>query len=169
MLDEIFGQDAFTNEICWCYSGPSVAKHSLPRKHDVILFYKIGKATFNQIRIPYQAKLSVGGKKSWASEEIDASEYEKKGKLLEDWWVDIPALQRNEKEKVGYATQKPIALMKRIIEMTTNEGDLVFDPMCGSGSTGHAALLSNRKFVGCDKSDIALEKADARLSNIANA
>ncbi len=166
ILDKLLGRSSFINEIIWCYSGPSVAKYNLPRKHDVLLYYRIGNAPFNPQRIPYKA-LSAGGKTSWCGEKLDVEKYLARGKLLEDWWTDIAALQRNEGEKVGYKTQKPLKLLKRIIALFSNENDLVFDPMCGSGTTGHAALNLKRRFVGCDIDPKAVEIAQKRLGAIA--
>lgn len=165
LCDKIFGYNNFRNEIIWCYSGPSVCKVKLPSKHDVILFYSKSKNyNFNPIRIPYQKGLTVGGKTSWSGQKADTTEYLKKGKLLEDWWNDIPALQRNEKEKLGYPTQKPIKLLKRIITMSSNEGDIVLDLYCGSGTTLEAARDLKRQYVGIDSSASAIELCRKRLS-----
>jgi site-specific DNA-methyltransferase (adenine-specific) len=164
LCDKIFGYNNFRNEIIWCYSGPSVCKVKLPSKHDVILFYSKSKNyNFNPIRIPYQKGLTVGGKTSWSGQKADTTEYLKKGKLLEDWWNDIPALQRNEKEKRGYPTQKPIKLLKRIITMSSNENDIVLDPYCGSGTTLEAARDLKRQYIGIDNSASAIELCKERL------
>lgn len=163
ICDEIFGEEAFNSEVVWCYSGPSKAVRWFPRKHDVILFYAKGTPVFRMPRVPYAAGFSVGGKKSWAKKGVSAEAYLERGKALEDWWTDIPALQRNEREKTGYKTQKPEALLRRIIETTTEKGDVVLDPFCGSGTTGAAALSLERGFVGVDVSEEALAITDRRL------
>lgn len=166
MLDDIFGLDNFRNEIVWCYSGPSNAKTKFPQKHDTIFLYsKSGKITFNIQRISYQGKLSVGGKSSWAGKSKDINTYLDKGKAIEDWWIGIPALQRNESEKVGYQTQKPLALLERIIKTSSNENDIIADFFCGSGTTGVACKNLNRNFIGIDISKKAIELAKKRISS----
>lgn len=162
IMDQIFGRNNFQNEIIWGFSSPSVASRYLPRKHQTILWYGMGNYTFNKIRIPYTSKLSVGGKASWAKKDVDASKYVEKGKSLEDWWIDIPYLCRNESEKVGYDTQKPLALAKRILEIFSNEGDTVLDPFMGSGTFPYQADKMNRNAIGCDISNKAIEIAKGR-------
>lgn len=163
--DDIFGENNFRNEISWCYSGPSVAKRWFPKKHDQILWYGIGDYTFNQQRIPYAKGLRVGGSTGW-SEKKDTTEYLERGKLLEDWWCDIPALMRNESERTGYLTQKPLKLLTRIIDTFSKPGDMVVDPMCGSGTTLVAAVKSGRNTIGCDINEKAIEIAKTRLKEI---
>jgi len=160
--DAIFGRNNFQNEIIWCYTNPSSVKAHLPRKHDNILWYGIGDYAFNQEFVPYTGNLRVGGKTSWNS-DVKLENYLDKGKKLEDYWTDIPALCRNESEKLGYPTQKPIKLMERIIKMFSNKGDLVCDPFCGSGSFLEAARLLERNFVGYDISLQACEIVKKRL------
>lgn len=166
-MDKIFGRDNFRNEIIWCYSNPSQNTRYLPRKHNTILWYGMGKYTFNSPRIPYTSSLKVGGKTGW-KQSTDTTSYLEKGKLLEDWWTDIPALCRNEPEKTGYATQKPNKLMQRIVEVYSNEGDRVLDPFCGSGSTLEACARLGRFPVGCDINPAAIELSRSRLDCIVN-
>jgi DNA modification methylase len=166
MMDSIFGEDNFLNEIVWCFSGPSVAKSALPRKHQTILWYGRGKHTFNSPRIPYKA-LSVGGETSWSGKKLDVEKYLARGKLLEDWWIDIPSLQRNEKEKTGYATQKPNKLLDRIIQTFSKVDDLVYDPMMGSGTTLEAAIRNGRRAAGADISPEACKITKERLELLA--
>lgn len=162
VADTIFGRDNFQNEIIWCYASPSSSKTHLPRKHDTILWFGVGKYAFNQPLIPYEGKLSIGGKTSW-NPDVKKEDYLKKGKKLEDYWTDIPSLCRNEKEKLHYSTQKPLALMKRIIETFSNPGDLVMDPFCGSGSFLDAANKLGRSCIGFDISNKAIEVSKKRL------
>ena len=162
-LDKVLGRENFQNEIIWGFSGPSVSKRHLPRKHGVVLWWGLGDYPYNPVRVPYKEGLSVGGKTSWAKGEADVEGYLEKGKLLEDWWVDIPALVRNEKEKRGYATQKPVKLLERIVGMLSNKGGLVIDPMFGSGTTGLAALRLGRSFLGSDLNPEALKIAEQAL------
>jgi DNA methylase len=158
-LDKILGRNNFRNEIIWCYSGPSVAKSHFPSKHDCLYWYGIGKYPFNIQRIPYVGLGSAKGS-SWGgmTPEIVKAKLER-GKAIEDWWIDIPSLQRNEKEKRGFATQKPKKLLDRIILALSNPGDLVFDPMVGSGSTAISAISNGRRFFGCDKNQTAVDMA----------
>jgi adenine specific DNA methylase Mod len=150
LCDSIFGEKNFKNEVIWGFTGPSNASRWLPRKHQTLLWYGLGEYTFNQPRVPYKANLSVGGKTSWAKQTKDVEEYIKRGKALEDYWIDIPALVRNEPEKIGYPTQKPLKLLERIITIWSNEGDRVLDPFCGSGSFLLAAQSLNRIAIGAD-------------------
>lgn len=167
-MDKIFGRNNFRNEIIWGFSNPTSVKRWLPRKHHTILWYGMGEYTFNQPRVPYKTKMNVGGSSAWSKDKIPWEYYEKKGKLLEDWWVDIPAICRNEPEKNGYATQKPLKLMERIVSTWSNTGDRVLDPFCGSGSFLEAALLAKRFPVGSDKNSEAISIAKNRLDSINN-
>lgn len=162
-MDKIFGRDNFRNEIIWGFSNPASAKRWLPRKHHTILWYGIGDYIFNQPRIPYKTKMNVGGSTAWSKKKIPWEEYEKKGKLLEDWWVDIPAICRNEPEKNGYATQKPNKLMERVVTTWSNRESRVLDPFCGSGSFLEAALINERFPIGSDKSSEAITISKKRL------
>jgi site-specific DNA-methyltransferase (adenine-specific) len=83
---------------------------------------------------------------------------------LSDVW-DIPYLNPKAKERVGYPTQKPLLLLERIINLVTNENDLVLDPFCGSGTTCVAAMLAKRQYIGIDESEAAIALAQSRLSN----
>ncbi len=163
--DRIFGRKNFRNEIIWAYSSPSVAKRFMPRKHDTILWYGRGDYVYNPERVPYADGLAVGGETSWAGEKKDTSDYIDRGKLLPDWWTDIPSLCRNEKERRSYKTQKPIKLLLRIVKMFSNEGQTIMDPFCGSGTTIEAAVQLGRYGVGADISAEACEITRLRCSD----
>lgn len=163
MADRIFGYDNFRNEIIWGFSGPSIARNHLPRKHQNLLWYGLGDYPFNQVRVPYTKRLSNAGKKSWSGKDLDVDAYMARGKLLESWWTDIPALQRNEKEKTGWRTQKPLKLLQRIVGMFSNPEQRVYDPFMGSGTTLEAALTLGRSAVGCDRDPVAVELARTRV------
>jgi len=156
-MDKIFGFKNFKNEIAWCYSGPSVCKSHFPRKHDIIYWYGVGKNTFNVQRIPYKSLSNAKGSSWGGISEAKRKEMLNRGKMVEDFWTDIPALVRNEKEKRGYKTQKPKKLLDRIVHGMSNEGDLVVDPMVGSGTTMVSALDLGRNFIGCDTSAEAIK------------
>ncbi len=171
VLDEIFGKNNFRNEIIWCYKRPSAPKQrQLPRLHDVIFWYSKGeKWAFNgdSIRVPYaQSSLDRAGYAANASKMTDGGVVELKdgGKLPEDWW-DIPMLKGNSRESTGYPTQKPLALLHRIIRASSNEGDIVMDPFCGCATTCVAAQQLGRKWIGIDIEKQAANILIERLSN----
>lgn len=146
LMDAVFGADNFRNEIIWSYGlgGSSPKRYS--RKHDVILFYtKSDRYTFNKPQTPATSQRLKGQMKG-----------------ATDVW-DIPSLNNMAKERTGFPTQKPLALYERIIEASTNPGDLVLDPFCGSGTTLVAAERLNRRWMGIDTNPTALETARGRL------
>ncbi|MCL2016616.1 MAG: site-specific DNA-methyltransferase [Defluviitaleaceae bacterium] len=178
ILDEIFGSKNFRNEIIWHYKRWSSNKSALQSQHQVIYFYGKTKASkFNTLYTDYSATTNIdqilqertrdehgkskyktdsGGNIVWAKE--------KKGVPLGDVW-EIPYLNPKAHERVGYPTQKPVLLLERIIEISTNVGDIVLDPFCGSGTTLVAAKLLNRRFVGIDISSDAVNIATSRTEN----
>ena len=181
LLDAIFGHANFRNEIVWCYTGPSNTRRWFPRKHDTVFFYaKSADATFNRdaVRIPYSAETlarrgRIEGEQSIISPSAEtqdrrgADAVEQRfgqGKVPEDWWNDIPVLT-NQRERMGYATQKPLALLERIIKASSNEGDVVLDPFCGCATTLEAAERLGRRWVGIDIAIHAIRRvASVRLS-----
>ena len=168
-LDHIFGRKAFRNEIAWCYAGPSVSNRDFPRKHDTILRYAAGKEwTFNAdaARMPCKT-LNLGGHGPTGkgiTQEM-REKYLLRGKLCEDWWEGIYPVQRTNSEGTGYPTQKPIKLLERIIGASSNAGDMVLDPFCGSGTTLVAAKRLGRKYIGIERNPDAIEIARKRLSD----
>lgn len=163
-MDRIFGNGdpskgvkCFRNEIIWCYSGANNASKYFPKKHDNILWYSKGKNyTFNQhdILIPSRSTAKY-------YKDENGREYTKKGgkiyyrksqngKIPEDYWIDINMLHHIAKERLGYPTQKPLALLERIIKASSNPGDVVFDPFCGCGTSIDAAKELGRKYIGID-------------------
>ncbi|MDD9821790.1 MAG: DNA methyltransferase [Gammaproteobacteria bacterium] len=169
IMDCVFGVGNFRNEIVWCYTGPSGAKYNFPAKHDVVLRYTKSQVwTFNadSVRIPYKELHSDKGKgaKFWGDKgklqnEETRKRYEARGKVPEDYWLDIPSGGHiPPDERLGYPTQKPLALLERIIEVSSNKGDLVLDPFCGCGTTAEAAWKLKRRFVGIDISSYAITR-----------
>ena len=170
VMDQIFGGGNFRNEVLWCYSGPARATRYYAKKHDAILFYtKSDDYTFNVQRTPYDpstitrrrhAETTKGGIKfQGMSEEALVA-----GKALSNWWSDIPSGgQISRKELLGYPTQKPIALLERVIKASSNEGDVVLDPYMGSGTTIEAAAKHGRKFIGIDVTHHAVATTRSRL------
>lgn len=170
ILDEVFGEDNIVNEIAWCYTGPTKQTNNFPKKHDTIFYYAKNKQNkvFNTdaIRVPYKALHQGGG---YFGEGIDADlekEYREKGKVVEDWWVDISPVDRLVKEQTKYPTQKAEGLLERIIKASTNEGDVVADFFMGSGTTQAVAQKLGRKWIGCDINIGALQTATKRLNQI---
>jgi site-specific DNA-methyltransferase (adenine-specific) len=149
LLDEIFGPENFINEIIWAYDYGGRSKKRWPAKHDNILFYAKDSEqyTFNveEIeRIPYMAPALVGEEKA------------ARGKLPTDtWWHTI--VSPTGKEKTGYPTQKPLGILRRIITASSNPGELVLDFFAGSGTTGIAALESDRRFLLVDSNEEAID------------
>lgn len=156
MLDDIFGRDCFQNEIIWSYDYGGRAKQKWPAKHDTIFWYSRDpeKFTFNLDacdRIPYMAPGLVGPEKA------------ARGKTPTDvWWHTI--VPTNGKEKTGYATQKPLGILERIVRVHSNPGDLVLDFFAGSGTTGEAAAKNGRRFILIDNSHAAIEVMERRLA-----
>ena len=168
LMDEIFGEDKFRNEIVWCYTGPTNQKNNFPRKHDLIFLYdKSEQYVFNSdsVRIGFKKSTKTGGKTSLAGKQNDSvlEELDKKGKIVEDWWIDIADLGKVHTQDVGYATQKPEALLERIIKASSNEGMLVADFFGGSGVTAAVANRLGRKFVHCDIGINSIETTRDRL------
>lgn len=155
ILDDVFGKDNFRNDIIWCYTGPTNQKNNYPRKHDNILYYvKSSNYIFNadDIRIPFVKSNKTGGKTSFAGKKSDLilESIDEKGKVVEDWWVDIADMGKVHSENAGYATQKPMKLLERIIKASSNEGDLVCDFFGGSGTTAAVAERLGRRWITCD-------------------
>lgn len=161
LLDEIFSADNFQNEIIWRYATGGVPLRSFARKHDTILYYTKGRGhTFHRL----QEKKYLAHRMS----RRGVPEYRDEGgwyrfRFLDDVW-DIPWLTQDSRERTGYPTQKPLALLDRILRATTDPGDLVADFCCGSGTTAVAAAALGRRWLACDTSPIAIEIAEKRLA-----
>jgi DNA modification methylase len=168
ILDEIFGADGvFINEIIWAYHGPSPIKTAFNRKHDTILAYAKSKDyVFNSdaVREPYSPN-TVATFKSSRKAGFGKVPNLERGKVPEDWWY-FPVVARLHNERTGYPTQKPEALLERIILASSNKGDLVADFFCGSGTTSFVAAKHGRKFITCDESLRAVHTARGRLAGI---
>ena len=167
ILDEVFGTDAIRNEIAWCYRGGGVPKTAFARKHDLIFYYvKSDAAVFHPQYTPYSeaSKALVEGR---GGTSIDGRERDlDRGAHMPDWWEDINSLQTWSPERTAYPTQKPEALLERIIEASTNEGDLVGDFFCGSGTTIAVAERLGRRWIGSDLGRFAIHTARKRVIEI---
>jgi site-specific DNA-methyltransferase (adenine-specific) len=147
LLDALFGAENCRNEIVWHYKTGGVSKRWFSRKHDTILFYSKSKRyTFH----PQKEKSYLAHKYGFANVEIeqDAQGYFRRAAMRDVW--DIPALRGNQPEASGYPTQKPLALYERIIRASSNAGDIVLDPFCGSGTTAVAAERLGRQWLAMD-------------------
>ena len=169
LMDAIFGEKQFRNEIVWCYTGPgSPQMRQFNRKHDVIFWYaKGGEWTFNKddIRISHKdGGPHPGGFKGGATKPDDPH-YGSQGKIPETWWTDIAIAARSSSQYLGYPTQKPLALLERIIRASSNLGDLVLDPFCGCGTAADAAASLGRGYLGIDISGIAVRVMQQRLES----
>ncbi len=170
IMDEVFGADNLRNEIIWCYTGPQRANKTFSRKHDDILFYSKSKLNnFIIQRVQHKSGLhGVGGfgfKNIIEKSENNLSSLEEQGKVLEDWWNDISTVGRLINELEGYPTQKPEALLERIIKASSNPGDIVFDCFMGSGTTQAVAMKLGRRFLGADINLGAVQTTTKRLIN----
>ena len=171
LLDCIFVDrgGTFRNEIIWCYTGPGSPKmRQFNRKHDTIFWYTKGKKwTFNKdsVRLPYKdGTPHSGGFVEKDGARLISDEYTI-GKVPETWWRDIAVVARSKHERTGYPTQKPLALLHRIIKASSNEGDIVMDPFCGCATTCVAAQQLGRKWIGIDIEKQPVKILIDRLSN----
>ncbi len=178
LLDRVFGAEQFRSEIIWHYRRWSNARRALLPAHQTLYLYtKSDEYVFNPMYGEYSPATNVDqllqrrvrdvhGKAVYERDEngrvIAAAR--KKGVPLSDVW-DIPYLNPKARERVGYPTQKPVLLLERIIRLTSEPGDLVIDPCCGSGTTLVAASLLGRRSLGIDVSKAALRVARGRLAS----
>jgi len=163
-LDRIFGYERFVNEIVWCYkSGGASPKRRFSRKHDVLLLYAKGRdhyfaapreKSYNRGRKPYR----FAGVEEFQDE---GGWYTLVG--MKDWW-EIDMVGRTARERTGYSTQKPLALLERVVEACCPAGGVVGDFFCGSGTTVVAAARLGRDWIACDESDEAVRLTRERLA-----
>ncbi len=164
LLDEIFGPDRLLNEIIWVYHGPSPIRSGFKRKHDTIYVYTKSKAyTFNAdvVRTPYNpatTKTVASSPKAGFGKLPDLA----RGKVPEDWWY-FPVVARLHGERTGYPTQKPQALLERIVAASSQAGGLVADFFCGAGTTAVVADRLDRRWLACDISRLAIGTTRRRL------
>ena len=170
VMDSLFGVKQFRNEVVWCYTRMSArGQKKLSQAHDLIYWYsKSSEWIFNvdPIRLPY-----AEGSKKREGHTLNrlGSGYSKEGKTVlnplgkfpEDWVTHIPYLRG--KERTGYPTQKPLALLERIIKASSNENDVVLDPFCGCATACVAAEQLQRQWIGIDSEQKAIEVAVSRM------
>jgi DNA modification methylase len=164
LLDEIFGPERLLNEIIWVYHGPSPVRSAFNRKHDTLLLYtKSDEYTFNvdAVREPYNpntVKTFEASPKAGFGKVPDL----KRGKVPEDWWY-FPVVARMHKERTGYPTQKPAALLERILLASSNLNDRVADFFCGSGTLPVVAARLGRRYIASDGAWRAVHITRCRL------
>ncbi len=153
VMDAVFGRGNFRNEVAWCYSSGGAGSRRYPAKHDVLLVYGGGGiSVHNVLRIPY-ATPGVKGRPGFHPD----------GKMVPDWWSDIGIISTTGRERTGYPTQKPLALLDRIIRASSPPGGTVFDPFCGCATTLVAADDLARQWAGIDISPKAAELVVRRI------
>ncbi|MDF1702332.1 MAG: site-specific DNA-methyltransferase [Planctomycetota bacterium] len=150
LMDRIFGYDSFLNEVVWLYGLGGSSNRRWPRKHDNLLWYARdpGRHWFEAARIPATSQRMRGQMKK-----------------APDWW-EIPALNNMAHERTGYPTQKPLALLDRIVRSSCPPRGLVVDPCCGSGTTAVAAHAAGRSFVVGDCAEEAVTVTRTRLDGL---
>ena len=162
LLDEIFGEKNFVNEIIWQYKSGGTSKTHFARKHDNILVYS--KTSKYYIDIPKEKSYNRGLKPyrfKGVEEFCDDVGWYTMVNMKDVWSIDM--VGRTSAERTGYATQKPEALMKRIVEAASMEGDLVADFFCGSGSLPAVAEKLGRRWLACDMGEIAISMCRKRF------
>ncbi|MHC5003682.1 MAG: DNA-methyltransferase [Planctomycetota bacterium] len=147
LLDAVFGTDCFLNNVVWLYGLGGSSSRYWPRKHDDLLWYarQAGAHHFEPAMVPARSVRMRGQEKK-----------------APDWW-DIPSINNMAGERVGYPTQKPLALLRRVVGSSSPAGGLVLDPFCGSGTTLVAARELGRRWIGIDREPAAIAIARTRL------
>ena len=154
-LDALFGRDCFLNELIWAYDYGAKSTRRWPAKHDTILVYvkDPDRYLFDSTAVDREPYMAPG---------LVTPEKAARGKLPTDvWWHTI--VGTNAAERTGYATQKPLGILRRIVQASSAPGDLVLDLFAGSGTTGAAAAALDRRFLLCDTSPDAVDVMRARL------
>lgn len=188
MLDEIFGYSlnaegpGFKNEIIWQYQSGGRARQHYARKHDTILLYtrseqycfhaeRVGERRGAQKRNHMRKELDADGQVHWTITSAGRTYSYSEDSLMtpSDVWNGISHLHQRDPERTGYATQKPEALLERILLASSEEDDLVLDACCGSGVTPAVAEQLGRRWIACDQSESAISITRARLLRTANA
>ena len=178
ILDGVFGEKNFRSEIIWTYKRWSNSHKGLLPAHQTIFFYSKGpnykfnvlmgeySPTTNVDQILQDRERNADGKAVYKRDKEGniVTSAEKKGVPLSDVW-EIPFLNPKAKERTGYPTQKPIELLDRIIKISTDEGDMILDPFCGSGTALVSATLLNRQYIGIDNNHDAIELCRERLQS----
>lgn len=194
ILDEVFGDNNFRNEIVWHYPGREMHINTkFNAKHETILFYARSSATeirMSQVAIAYNRAERLKGLRRKVHRDKDGREWVwetrgqaagqkpykryvdeiiSQGRPLSDVWSDLQFLRGNHPERTGYPTQKPASLVERIVRASTNEGDVVLDAFVGSGTTCAVAETNNRRWIGIDCGKLSIYTVQRRLLNLRKA
>ena len=170
MMDTIFGEDNFRNEIIWCYRGAGYPKKDFGKRHDIVLRYsKTNNYYINidAVRENYaettkqRFKHYIGNIRK--GKDFGIQQLNPLGKHPDDWW-EIQPVAPSAKERKGYPTQKPLKLLERIIKASSKENDVILDPFCGCATTGIASEILNRNWIGIDISIKAYDLVRERLT-----
>lgn len=175
LMDAVFGIENMRNEIVWCYRGGGVPRKDFARKHDIILRYSKTQNYFfdvDAVRVPYSDDVINSLPSRYDKSYRDNKIYEgyrpnPAGKHPDDWWP-IQMILPSSGERLGYPTQKPKALLERIIKASTQPGDAILDPFCGSGTTLVVAYALDRSWIGIDVSNVAVEVTKHRFAIASN-
>ena len=172
LLDEVFGEDCFINEIVWCYNGPgSPGMKQYNRKHDTIFWYSMSSDEYifndSEIRVAHNSKTIENFKRGLVGSGFISDNYDlnKKGKIPEDWWQFAVSSRYpiDGVKRVEYATEKPYPLVERVVKGSSKKGMVVADFFGGSGVTAIAASLNKRKFIHVDVNINSIQTARDRL------
>lgn len=177
IMDELFGYNNFINELIWSYQGPGESKRKFKRKHDTIFFYsKSNQYYFDKEST--QDNISEFSKSKYTQEDDNGKyktykhkdgniykQYIKNKMRMRDVW-ELPILNAMSKERVGYPTQKPLELLRRIINASSNKGDTILDPFCGCGTAIIAAQELGRNWIGIDISKDAYKISKERYHQL---
>jgi DNA modification methylase len=176
-LDRLFGRACFVNEIVWCYAVGGKSRRGFGRKHDTLLWYgRTPDWAFypEQVRIPRRAGSHMKVERDEDGRAVQVKVDRKSGrvyrypvadgKIPEDWWTDLETLNRSDRERTGWPSQKPQRLIERLIAATTVPGQRVGDWFVGSGTTAAAAQRLGRRFVVGDAAPEAIAITRARLT-----
>ncbi len=177
LMDEIFGESNFINEIIWSYHTGGCARRHFPRKHDVILLYS--KTKNYDLHLEDVAEPNPEGRVNHMKKHVDAdgrvyrsirsggrtyTYYDDDPVIPGDVWNDMSHLQQKDPQRTGYDTQKPLRLLERIVKCASRPGDIVMDLFAGSGTTLEAAYINDRKFIGADLNPLSMQTVHRRLS-----
>lgn len=174
IMDEVFGNNKFVNEVIWHYSGAGTPKGCWAKRHDNIYVYsKTTEYTFNADAVRTEYAETTKERFSHAINNVrnginfGTQSLNPLGKYPEDV-LDVSIEAPSANVRTGYPTQKPEALLEKIIEASSNPGDIVFDCFMGSGTTQAVAMKLGRKFIGADINLGAIQTTTKRLIGIAN-
>lgn len=178
LMDEIFGESNFINEIVWAYHSGGCAKRHFPRKHDIILMY--AKSRAYDLHLEDVAEPNPEGRINHMKKHVDAdgriyrsirsggrvyTYYDDDPVIPSDVWNDMSHLQQKDPQRTGYDTQKPLRLLERIVKCASRPGDIVMDLFAGSGTTLAAAAANGRAFIGADLNPLSMQTVHRRLEN----